>query len=391
MRVLVVHNRYSSRVPSGENLMVDDEVRWLRDAGVEVETFAADNDDLVGAPPTRRLRQAAESVWSVSAQRRMAAAIGQLQPDVVHVHNLFPLLTASVPWTAARRRLPVVWTVHNHRLTCVIGTNFRDGHPCHLCRPGWRAPGIRHACYGGSAMASGLVTTATAAFGRVARRHVTAVTISRAMKGWLTETAGFPPERVHVKYNAVTGPTTSVPSAATNRRFLFAGYLTDYKGVPLLLEAWRRADLPPDAELCVLGDGPLAERVRDAAGADPRISWAGHVPAAEVTGHLARARAVIVPSVWEEPFGRAAAEALAYGRPVITSGTGGLAEIVDGASGWVTGTDPDDLAKVLALAATSDEDVAQRAGAATRRYRRLFSPEASVRELTRIYETALAG
>jgi glycosyltransferase involved in cell wall biosynthesis len=392
MRVLVVHNRYSSRVPSGENLAVDDEVRWLRDAGVEVETHEVTNDEVFGGGTLERARQGVESLWSASAHRRVATAIDQVDPDLVHIHNLFPLLSASVPWTATRRRRPVVWTVHNHRIACVIGTNFRDGEPCHLCRPGWRLPGIRHACYGGSALASGLITGATSVFGRIARRHLTAVAISRTVGTWLTDTAAFPADRVRVKYNAVAGPpdaSASLPAAASRRVILFAGYLADYKGVSLLLEAWRRADMPAETELRLVGDGPRADEVRDATLADPRIVWTGNVPASEVPAHLAAARVVVVPSTWEEPFGRSAAEALAYGRPVVTTGSGGLGEIVDPESGWITGTDPDDLAKALVDAATSDGDVARRAEAAVRRHRQLFAPEVTTRELIRIYEDEL--
>jgi glycosyltransferase involved in cell wall biosynthesis len=171
--------------------------------------------------------------------------------------------------------------------------------------------------------------------------------------------------------------------------FLFAGHLSDHKGVGLLLDAWQRADLPDDVELRILGDGPLADRVRAAASADPRIRWPGQVEAKDMPEHLAAARAAIVPSTWEEPFGRSAAEALAYGRPVLTTGTGGLREIVDEETGWVTGTDPAALARALEAAAAGDDAVATRAEAAQRRYLRLFSPEATTRALLDIYATSL--
>lgn len=393
MRVLVVHNRYSSRVPSGENLAVDDEVRWLREAGVDVETFEVSNDDVFGAGPVAKARQAAESVWSLSAQRKFAAALDRINPELVHVHNLFPLLTASVPRTALRRHLPVVWTVHNRRLTCVIGTNFRDGRPCHDCRSGRRLSGIRHACYGGSPVASGLVTGATAVYGRMARRRVTAIAVSRAMRDWLVESAGFPDRRVHLRHNAVAGPRRgdALASPTSSRTFLFVGYLTDYKGVRLLLDAWRQAALPPDVVLQVVGDGPLVQEVEAAAAVDARIRCAGHLPPTEVAEHLSRARAVVVPSCWDEPFGRTAAEALAYGRPVISTGSGGLVDVVTPDCGWVTGGQADALTRALEDAVLNDDDVEKRASAARRRYDSLFSPAAATAELLRIYETALAG
>jgi glycosyltransferase involved in cell wall biosynthesis len=393
MRVLVVHNRYSSRVPSGENLAVDDEVRWLRDAGVDVHLHTVSNDDVVGASAADRLRQAAWTTWSIPARHRIDAVLDEVAPDLVHLHNLFPLLTGSVAAAVTRRGLPVAWTVHNHRLLCVAGTNFRDGQPCHQCRPGWRVAGVRHACYGDSAAASALVTGATSIFRQLARRRVTALAISENVQRWLVDVAGFTADRVVVKYNGVTGPdgAGAVPAAAANRTLLFAGHLSAHKGVGLLLDAWRRADLPDDVRLQLVGEGPMADEVREATARDRRIVWDGQVPISRMPALLAQTRAAVVPSLWDEPFGRSAAEALAYGRPVVTTGSGGLSEVVDGRSGWVTGTAPDALATALVEAATSDAAVTQRSAAAQQRHRDLFSPKATTQALLDIYRSLGTG
>ena len=150
MRVLVVHNRYSAATPSGENVSVDHEIEGLCAAGVDVHRHEVSNDDVLSGG------------WSASCgprprrpgrpgRGRLDAEIDRIRPDVVHVHNLFPLLTASVPARALARGLPVVWTARNLRVTCVEGTQFRAGADCRLCRPGWRVPGIRHRCYRGLA------------------------------------------------------------------------------------------------------------------------------------------------------------------------------------------------------------------------------------------------
>lgn len=394
LRVLVVHNRYSSRVPSGENVMVDEEVGWLREAGVDVELLVADNDDLVAdTGVAARARQAISTPWSLPAARRLRAAIDRFVPDVVHLHNVFPLLSPSVIRAAVGADLPVVWTVHNYRVRCVIGTWFRDGAPCHACRPGWRAPGIRHSCYGGSPVASGLVTAASTIFRRLARRRCHAVAVSDAVRGWLVSSAGFPAERVHLKHNAVAAPDDGEPGgdAVGCRDVLFAGYLIDYKGIGLLLDAWRRADVPDGVRLVIAGDGPMAPDVRAAQVTDERIAFVGQLPAGDAARQVGRARVVVVPSIWDEPFGRSAAEAFARGRPVITTGLGGLGEIVDDRTGWVTGTNPDAMARALAEATRSDAAVAPRAAAAAERYQTHFSPTASTDRLLEIYDEVLDG
>ena len=385
MRVLVVHNRYSSRVPSGENLAVDDEVRWLIEAGVDVRRHEVTNDDVVAPGPIDRVRDGIAGIWSAPGRRAFLATLDEVRPDVVHVHNLFPLLTGSVPAAARRRRIPVVWTVHNRRVRCVGGGLFRDGRACHDCRPGWRVPGIVHGCYADSRAASAVVTASTTAFRVSARRHdgITALAISDAIARWTIEATGLDRSRVVTKYNGVAGPDVPPPDAAEQRAFVFLGRLSAYKGVHLLLDAWREAGL--DAELHFVGDGDLAAEVRAAAAADPRVRWSGQVGPDQIGEHLAAARAVIVPAVWVEPFGRTAAEALAYGRPVITTGTGGLAEIVDQGSGWVTGRSVDGLVDAM-RAATNDDAVRQRSERAVARHAALFSPEATTAALVDVYE-----
>lgn len=391
MKVLVVHNAYSSRMPSGENVSVRSEIDWLRQAGVDVDVHQVSNDDLLTGGASNKLRAGVEAVWSRSARRAFSAALAESQPDIVHVHNLFPLLTASVPWDALRSSLPVVWTVRNWRITCVRGGHYRNDAPCQLCHLGWRVPGIRLGCYNDSRPASALLTAATSVFGVMARRRLTAIAISEHVRQGLIQTAGLKPDRVHVKHNGVAPPGEpgQLTSPAMSRTLLFVGKLVEHKGIRLLLEAWQR--LPAlDAELHFLGDGPLADEVADAAARDSRIRPFGQVPATDVGKHLAVARAVVVPSTWQEPFGRTAAEALAFGRPVITTGLGGLGEVVDGDSGWVTGADPEALAEAIAEAMRSDRAVDERGAAAVHRHRSRFSPGATTSALLEIYESVLA-
>ena len=125
-------------------------------------------------------------------------------PDVVHVHNLFPLLSGSVP-RPPTAGVPVVWTVHNRRLRCVAGGHFRDGAPCRQCRPGWRIPGIVHRCYAGSTAASALRERIQLAVPGDRRDGVVPVAISRHMAGWLGSSAGFD-ARGRRAYNAVDAP-----------------------------------------------------------------------------------------------------------------------------------------------------------------------------------------
>src|SRR5690606_5287787 len=130
------------------------------DAGVDVYTHEVSNDAGVAARGAGKLRQAAEMPWSPTARRRFVADLDRVRPDAVHVHNPFPLLTARGPWSGVRADVPIVWTCRNRRVGCVEAARYRDGAPCHQCRPGWRVPGVRHGCYQRLAVARGVVSPA---------------------------------------------------------------------------------------------------------------------------------------------------------------------------------------------------------------------------------------
>ena len=82
---------------------------------------------------------------------------------------------------------------------------------------------------------------------------------------------GFDPDRVHLKYNGVARPVASSSGPEAGMEFFFVGKLAEYKGVDLLLDAWRRVR-HPHASLGIVGDGPMADHRAAAAGAGP---WCG--------------------------------------------------------------------------------------------------------------------
>ena len=133
MRVLIGHNLYRSAAPSGENAAVADEIELLRSAGVAVDALLPSSDDIPTLRPGDRLGVAIGPVANPRGLRDLTAAIRRFQPDVLHLHNVYPQLS---PWAVRRAHalgVPVVQTVHNYRHSCVSGFRFRDGRPCDSC------------------------------------------------------------------------------------------------------------------------------------------------------------------------------------------------------------------------------------------------------------------
>src|SRR3954471_19633846 len=220
MHVLIAHSRYSADPDTGENVQVEREVDALRRAGVTVTTYLPSSAEL----PASKL--AARSVWSRTASREMAELIADRAPDVVHVHNVQPMLSSSVFATAAQQHVPVIATVHNYRFRCLPAINYRDGHICHDCRPGRLfLPGVVHRCYRDS-----LAGSAVAAVGQIPARST-----RRRIARWLAISAHvadrlradkFPAERVVVHRNFAPDPGPGRPVTSRTDELLYAGKLT---------------------------------------------------------------------------------------------------------------------------------------------------------------------
>ena len=125
-RILIVHARYQQA--GGEDAVVAAERRLLLEAGHHVSILEASNDSIVGL--RRTLAAGLGAVYSLAGRRQMASAIAEHAPDVVHVHNTFPVLSPSVFDACRAAGVPVVQTLHNYRLVCPNGLLFRDGRPC---------------------------------------------------------------------------------------------------------------------------------------------------------------------------------------------------------------------------------------------------------------------
>jgi glycosyltransferase involved in cell wall biosynthesis len=355
MRVLVVHGRYRSAAPSGENNVVDRESAALAAAGHEVELFERASDDIAGWPLTRKAALPARALWNGEVRRDLARRLQAWRPDVVHVHNTFPLLSPSVLHACRDAGVPVVVTVHNYKLLCASGDFFREGRPCHDCAAGSGLPGVRHGCYRGSRAAT-LPVVASTALHRAAWRELVAayVFISAAHRDLMAD-LDLPADRVFVKHNFVPEPAASPDRRVGEREHLVAylGRLDAAKGVPFLMRAWDRfRALHPSSplRLVVAGGGPLADDVGRWAAAHSSVEAPGLLPPAEAARLLGRARAVVVPSQWEETFGLVAVEAMAAGTPPVAPARGSFPELVgDGVDGVLfEPEDPDALARVLA-------------------------------------------
>ncbi len=379
MKVLVAHNRYVSTVPSGENVVVDLEINLLRAAGVDVVPYLPSSDKLAQLSPAGKAALPIGPVYARQGLADIAALLERERPDVLHLHNPYPLISPAVVRTAHRYGVPVVQTVHNYRHVCVKGTYFRDEHDCHDCLGKVVAyPAVQHGCYRGSRLQSVPMAASLALHGGTWRSVERYIALTPVIADHLRG-AGIS-DAITVKPNCVLDPGRHTERGTG---FAYVGRLAEEKGLPLLLQAWRRH--PEDAlgRLRIAGDGPLLPMVRAAAAGRNDIDVLGRVDPAGRDAVMRASAVTVVPSVWDEVCPMVAVESLANARPLLASDRGGLPYLVGDDGGWLAAPNVDALATALATAAAGTGP--ERSAAARRRYDTMFAPEVIIGQLLAVY------
>lgn len=383
MKVVIAHNRYSSAQPSGENSMVDNEIRQLTDAGVEVVSFQRSSDEIAELSAPRKVALAGSPIYSRSTQKELTRLIHREKPDVFHLHNPYPFLSPAVVRTAQGLGVPVVQTVHNYRQVCMSAMYFRDGHMCHDCRGKFfPLPGVKHGCYRGSRAQSLIMATTLT----VNRRTWHGIDRFIALTGHIADHLrdyGIGLDRIRVKPNSIPDPGEH---DEVGSGFVFLGRLSQDKGVDVLLEAWRRHPEHALGTLTIIGDGPRRELVEAAARERGDIDFVGQVPHEQIPGRLRAAAALVVPSLWEDVFPTVILEALSNGRPALTTDLGGPPTMI-GDAGVVVRGEPESMsAGLVKLHATAPK----LSKLAREKYLSSYSPEVVLSRQLEIYEE-LAG
>ena len=379
LRILLAHNAYQNK--GGEDTVVEAEIALLRSHGHDVKTYFRSNDDVAGMSS---LALARHTLWSPRTSRDLAAQIHRFRPDVIHVHNTFPLISPSLYWAAARAGVPVVQTLHNFRLMCLNALFLREGKVCEDCMGHLPWRGVARACYRGSPAASAALAGMLAlhrGLGTYHNKVARYIALNAFCRSKFIE-GGLPAGRVVVKPNCVD---FAAPTPGPRSGLLFVGRLSIEKGVAPLAKA---VALLSDAVLRVAGDGPESGLLEGVSG----VTRLGSLPGETVRGEMGRALALVVPSIWYENFPRTIVEAFACGLPGIASRIGALAEIVrDGETGLLLEPgNPRDLADKMAWAQSNPERMAEMGRKARAQYEAEFSAEVNYRRLMEIYDGVLA-
>jgi glycosyltransferase involved in cell wall biosynthesis len=381
MKILIAHNAYQQQ--GGEDAVVAAEIALLRTYGHEVELYQRHNDELRQMP---RAAAAVSTVWSRTSAIAADRLCGNFQPDLIHVHNTFPLISPSLYWMAARKKIAVVQTLHNFRLLCPQAIFLRDGKVCEDClgKLPWRA--VARKCYRESALQSA-VTVGMLAGHRIIGTYREKITRYIALNAFCRDkyiAGGLPAERFRLKPNFVE--STTVPDWQVRCGGLFVGRLSSEKGLGVLADAVRMLNTK---NIEIIGNGPLGALATASFGEN----YLGFKSLDDIMARMRSALFFVLPSICYENSPRTIVESFACGLPVIASRLGALADIVrHGVTGLLfTPGDAADLAAKIAWAESHPEQMLRMGRAARAEYEAQYTPQRNYRMLIGIYEDAIAA
>ncbi len=387
-RILLIHNYYQHR--GGEDSVFEAEVELLRSKGHIVDTLTFSNDTIQSR--WEQFKVGLLNLNNPFSAKLLREKIKQFQPDLIHIHNFFPIGSPSLLLEAKKHRLPVVMTLHNFRLICPNALLYRNGTICESCveKP-FPIDGIFHGCYRDSRLQTTALATMSIGH-RIAGTWQNAVnqyiTLNPFSRGRILKSKlGLRPEQVAVKPNfTFDALQASIDSNERDNYFLFIGRLSEEKGIETLLNAFKNSSF----HLKLVGAGPLEEQVLTATRQSPNIEALGFKNRSEIQALLLKARALILPSICYENFPMTILEAFASGTPTITSRIGGLPDIViDGETGFLAAPNsPESLLETIHRMSVAP-NYAQLCQNARATYLEKYTPEINYQLLMTIYQEAV--
>lgn len=392
MKVVLLHNYYQQR--GGEDSVFELETELLRRFGHEVETLTFHNNT-IGATQSK-LKTGVQSFHNPDSVERLQETLTRFRPDVVHVHNFFPIASPAIFGAARRQGVPTVMTLHNFRLVCPNALLMRDGQVCESCIDKMLPlDGIKNRCYRNSTLQSAALAGMTAwhkltgTWRRNVSRYIALNEFARDKI--LSSSLQLKAEQVTVKPNFTFDPLADghiVPPNEREPMFLYVGRFSEEKGISTLLKSFQESGL----SLSLIGGGPLEAMIREAAARNRNIQVLGYLDRAEVLERMKRARALVLPSVCYENFPMTVMEAMAAGTPAITGRIGPMPEIVeDGQTGLLfTPGSAEDLTQKAKMMMHDEALYVPMPQNARQRYLSRYTPEMNIRQLIDIYEKVQA-
>jgi glycosyltransferase involved in cell wall biosynthesis len=381
--ILLVHDFYQKR--GGEDAVVEDLKAMLEARGHTVETFFVYNNEIEHYSMLDKALVLPRTLYNPRPLRHLSRRLAAKKIDLVHIHNIWPLISPSLFFLLNRQRVPYLQTIHNYRYVVANAMLYKgDVDPANRKIKMARRKGNN---YRNSYLLT-LTYWLTARFVRfsgVIDKGCGALQLLGPF-GHAVHRQIFDPDKLVVLGNFL--PDKRVREMAPlpkENYYLFLGRLSEEKGVFTLLKAF--CAIESDAMLKIAGTGPMEAELKKRFAGHPRVQFVGFVTGREKDALIAKAKAMVVPSEWQEVFPVSVMEANFAATPVIAARIGGLPDMVAKERNglFFESGDVVDLSSKLEWCETNPDKVTEMGTVARQYAEEHFSEEQYYRQLTRIY------
>jgi glycosyltransferase involved in cell wall biosynthesis len=328
--------------------------------------------------PAKRFHPPAQD-WLIS--KKLAETIEQEKPDVIHAHGW--ILYSVLP-LKERFGIPLVTTLHDYALLCPTKTLMNKNAICD--EP------LTRDCIACGRDSYGLVKSIAAYVAtRKCKKKLKLVDKFIAVSSFVKEVyckhLGLSQEDVEMIpnfYDADIEKQWKEAALDLPKDFiLFVGTASAHKGINILLEAYQK--FSPQTKLVLIGSTHPDYRYKSTEG----ILVVENAPHNVVMQAMSRCRFAVFPSIWPEPFGIVAIEAMSQSKAVIASDIGGLKDIVlDGETGLlVPPNDSNKLAQAISHLLERPETASEMGERGYERFMEHYTPDVVIPRIVDVYES----
>lgn len=340
MKLMIVNTFYSPDIIGGAEISVQKLAECLIKNGIEVVILCnSENDSIDTINGIKVIRKRFNNIFSFFQYKKstglkkylykvldyynifnrkiLKEVLNNEAPDILHTNNLFGI--SPIIWKLAKKQnIPVIHTLRDYFQLCPKASLLKkDGTACKNCH---------------------IVCKLYRMGYRKCSKNVDYVT---APSSWTLDKflvkKYFLRSQSKVIYNAVDFDIQETLKLYNKRirnikekkeiNLVYVGGLYEHKGVKWLLETFKNIN-NTNIKLNIAGKGELIQYVEQIARKDKRIKYYGFLNEKELNNLLSQNDFLVIPSLWEEPFGRVILDAYKSCIPVIGSALGGIPELI---------------------------------------------------------------
>lgn len=399
MKVLQINKFYYLKGGAEKHFL--DLIDLLSESGVEVPVFSMQDKKNLATPYAKyfadpvnlekfSVKDSLKYFRNWDAIKKLRWLIKEQRPDIAHLHNIAHQLTPAIIHVLKENNIPVIQTLHDYKLICPNYRLFTQNSICYRCRGKKYYNSFKHRCIDGRA-AKSFLAMCEMYYNDSWHKYYELVDLFIAPSRFMRDICvsfGIPKDKIIVLNNFIDGRAYR-PAGARDRAgdyLLYFGRLAYEKGVGTIIEAIAQANR--SAKLKIVGSGPeeknypaLIKKYK----LGRRVELVGPKYGRELQDIIRRARAVIVPSLWNENWPFSVLEAMALGKVVIGSSVGGIPEMLSGGKRGLL-FEPGDSRSLADLIDSVYDNAYPEMGVAARAGIGQYDPGNYLRSLNKIYQ-----